>query len=342
MKLRLIKITTVLFLVYSSLLAQDSRLPGDLNGDSRMDVLDLLTLLTAMQPGATVAADTDLDRSGATDMDDVLILLCLLRDETSQENIFEYALVINSIRVLENSNVWSVQSSGTDEPQNLLRYTISASRELDNFSLTFNGTVISDSLQGHLPKTFSKDTLVVKLWDYVSQKRFDFDFFVDKVPWLLELEDMEGNIIKGSGFVKVNIDFDVIVDGGPNFFGKEIQFPVVLNGPDQRFTYSSQNIIVDLNPEKQSNVIFHDIVSLCGAINRNSSNLYQSVAPAYNYAEKKQVNIIEIHIRDWGWPSPPEPLDGNTVLLDKIGFPEWIRKLPPHDMGYWFNWSGND
>ena len=339
---KIIAAILVCLLIPLTLFAQQSTPPADLNGDSRMDVLDLLTLLTAMQPGSTVAAETDLDQSGATDMDDVLIMLCLLRDETSQENIFEYALVINSIRVLENSNVWSVQSSGTDEPQNLLWYTISASRELDNFSLAFNGIVISDSLQGHLPKTFSKDTLIVKLWNYVSQKRFDFDFSVDSIPWSLELEDLEGNIISDSGLVKVNIDFDVIVDGGPNFFGKEIQFPVVLNGPDQRFTYKSENIVVDLNPEKRPNVIFHDIVSLCGAINRNSSNLYQSVAPAYNYAESKQVNIIEIHIRDWGWPSPPEPLDGNTVLLDKIGFPEWIRKLPPHDMGYWFNWSDND
>ena len=125
-------------------------------------------------------------------------------------------------------------------------------------------------------------------------------FSVDSIPWSLELEDLEGNIISDSGLVKVNIDFDVIVDGGPNFFGKEIQFPVVLNGPDQRFTYKSENIVVDLNPEKRPNVIYHDIVSLCNAINRNSSNLYQHVAPAYNYYEEKRKNILEIHIRDWG------------------------------------------
>ena len=156
MEFKLFKIITILLLLYSSLLAQGNRLPVDLNGDNRMDVLDLLTLLTGIQPGSAVAADTDLDQSGATDMDDVLILLCLMRDETSQKNLFEYALVINSIRVLENSNVWSVQSSGTDEPQNSLWYTISASRELDNFSLTFNGIVISDSLQGHCRKHFQR------------------------------------------------------------------------------------------------------------------------------------------------------------------------------------------
>ena len=303
--------------------------PVDLNGDNRMDVLDLLTLLTAMQPGATVAAETDLDQSGATDMDDVLILLCLMRDENTPEDEpdkFEYALIINHRWIHNYSQV--IHMDWTTEQQDV-RYRVYSNRELSSIALEINNQVLIDS-SGYLPRFYDTDTLVI---DHNTSY-----LTIDSIPWSITLEDIQGNRLTDSGFIRFDIVFDA-VDGGDYFYvSEEIKFPLVLQGIDQRLGMlecgtDSLAFYFDLNPQDKPFQVIKNIEELAAQIDDNYINQYSInekyayISPATNRFSGNTENRLRFFFPPFYCPQKPSRLDDNEELLKKIGFPDWKLQI---------------
>ena len=319
--------TLLILLIFSlPVIAQDSHPPVDLNGDSRMDVLDLLTLLNTMQPGSTVAADTDLDRSGATDMDDVLILLCLMRDENAPEDTpeeFKYAMIMNHRWVHDFSQV--IHMDYTFDEQRDIWYRVYSNRELSSIALEINNQTLTDS-SGYLPRFYDTDTLVIdRNISYLT---------IDSIPWSITLEDIQGNRLTDSGFIFFSFIFDA-VDGGDYYYvSEEITFPLVLKGEDQKFGMldcdtGALAYYFDLNPEKKPYIVFRNIEELAFKMGVNYVNTYSvnqwyvHVAPVKRRFTGENVNRLSFDGPPFHCPEKPSGLNGNNELLRKLGFSDF-------------------
>lgn len=314
--------------------AQNSRLPGDLDGDGTYTVFDLLGMLGHLYQEAPYIDYADIDTDSDNDIADLLFLLKIIADEYPGPEPFDYALIIDNYRIDEYAELLDVQNSSSEDPQYNMRYHVYSNREINDFEFVIDGDSITESLAGEIPLLYAKDTL-----GYVVDSNY-YDLRIarlDSIKWTILLSDSAGNSISDFGYLNISIAFDLCVDGGYPSVGNEISFPLILDGEQQKFSfyhpyyYIDSSTVVDLNPTALPKVFYPDIDSLCITINRNTvfGNGYERyyATPVYDSFTGKRTNRLAFVIFNIGWAPPPNPLGGNKSLADKLGFPDWIREI---------------
>ena len=344
------KISLVLILI-SILLplvanAQTSRLLGDMDGDGAYTVFDLLGMLGHLYQAIPYIDYADIDTDSDNDITDLLLLLKIIVDENPEPKPFEYALIMENIRVHDYASVSLVQWSSESSAQNNLDYRIYSNHELTEIELNFNGDTF-DIESGTLPALYDKDTINIYLDTIKYYEPFENDssfyvdmkvYSIDSIPWSIKLVNMEGETLEDFGYINHRFMFNVIADPSWPAIGNDIDFPLVLRGKDQIYSFHTEYdvdsiAVVDLNPQKLQTVVYPDVECLCLAINANSRHSNPSryerinAMPVIDFFTGLRVNRLAMVFLNFGGVPPPNPVNGNERLLDKLGFPKWRREM---------------
>ena len=224
---------------------------------------------------------------------------------------------------------------------NTFSYRIYSNKDIEEVIFILNDDSLT-TVQGTTGPLYDPDTL-----DWASME----GEFNTSLSWKLRLSTADGGtIIDTSGISELEVLYCVSGDAGADIIGFEINFPLILKGPVQRFNVvaygvSLDTFMIDLNQSREDSVLFTDIDTLVSAINRSLEtvskqqhgwsvlyNLFH-FSPAINrWTSRKENRLMFIGRPLIYFEIIPE--DGNEKLLKRLGYPKWLRDIPPH-----FNWN---
>jgi len=319
------------------LAAPGAGIVGDVNGDGQRNILDLLRLLKHFSEGLSYLESADLDKNSEVDVYDLIILLNLLAPWHERQEKFEFAIIFQGwgCQLLGDKcmmTIWTDQGCqwGSMVIPQKRAYWIYSNKQVVQTSFVFGDDTLT-TLEGQIGPDFEPVPLDTAYIGHDSEININ-------VPWRVHLEAADGSTVDSVGSTEFELLVCVIIDGSVPIIGREIEFPLVLDGPLQRFLiiYPEDSMIVDINPEQADCVIFPDIDSLVTAIRTGSqeSISYIDLGQAVEIKSGKKTNRLLFELQSWGGIGVGS-LDGNEELMDKLGFPSWLpREDGYYDLGY--------
>ena len=325
----------------SFLSASGSSIGGDINGDGRRNIFDLLSLLTVISGESSYSPAADLDGNAKADIFDLLVMLKLLSRSIVQEDKLEFVLALGTHQIIGSrllivDNAEDCESIPKPVPvKRRLRFY--SNKPIEEFFFVFGGDTLH-SPEEKIGFMYDPDTL--GLADSILIDPFKAIKIVTRIPWHLRLRAADGTKIDSSGTTECQILFCIIIDGLFTLLSREIDFPLVLEGAPQSFTVFMQGpvprdtIRIDLNPENSGIVIYPDIDSLVTAINACIKNhkskdgkpgieSWIDFGPAVDLNSGRKTSRLALEYPDC---FIIYPLDGNEELTDKLGFPAWLPR----------------
>ncbi len=328
---------------------------GDINLDGSLDIMDLLSILGKITGQLPQEPSDDLNGDGKVNIFDLLALLremAALRDSGEQE--FEAIVTIQGHLLCEpkvyiHGRNWDFRDEWSEGIRRT-NYGIQANREIEKVEFILAGDTLYE-ISGTTPVllVINPDTQLTVTGDYYR------DYYVESElkDWLLRVWDHEGNCFTDSGQTRFSIIKKVIFDvgGSPNT-GCQIQFPLVLHGPWQRFglvhsiidaSKTDSLLKIDLNREGADSVVFGNIDQLSEAImeeivinlpiwGEGVFRLYPSYGPfassAVSIHTELKTNrlLFKFDYPYNGGYISLTPLDGNEKLMAALGFLRWVRE----------------
>ena len=307
---------------------------GDVNTDGRTNIFDLLSLLRVLSSEDDPPPSADLDHDGRVNISDLLKLLLYLADPPEPDKDFEYLVVVGKDRVLSGRPIF-LWNSIDEQGKVSFEYKVFSNKEIGEVFLVLGGDTLTE-VEGMIHAICDADTLLVP---------DACDLSCGTVPWYVRVTDTEGNWRDTMGITEFTTNArGCIVDPGYPLTGGLIDFPLVLNGPLQRFKipvgweFRGDTFRIDLNRSLADSVVFPDIDSLATAIMEDLAQndsmwnylgkikfprLY--VSPAYDRSTSTNVDRLYVDISIFE-EIEIIPEDDNEELMNKIGFPLWRRK----------------
>lgn len=311
--------------------------PGDINSDRKLDVQDLLALLKRLINPA-LQSNSDVNRDGKTDIFDLLALLRLYSSVTApppSDDDLSAIVKMSRSKLHSGSLGMSVYGKIVNDSTRAFKvnFSIYANKEISSIRLDFNGNLfseISDSV-----------TIIIPESHYEANEHI---YRSDSIAWRLSVVAKDGGRFTQEG--KTSFRFpgpNVVLDRLYPFCGDEIEFPLVLKGPWQRFAsfqwdnLGDHAVEIDLNPTGSDSVLFADIDTLAASImweiiKNDTSGSYKygnfvhvTAAQRRDGSGKTNRLIFDAH---WmgGYPRL-RSLDGNRLLLHKLGLKEWLLSI---------------
>ncbi|HUU26307.1 MAG TPA: dockerin type I repeat-containing protein [archaeon] len=352
--------------------------PGDINQDGSLNGLDLVALVQQLSGTKPLTPQADLDGNGALNIFD---MLALLRQKASfmvksTEEEFQFLILIEN-HVLTEPKIypfWSVVKAGEIS----YGYHIYSNRYIEKSifilgpdTLTGVGRKIPPpgigpafspdtmkGVHGRTPVLMNPDTSVTWVEDRVVS--------IGPLSWHVRIKDSEENWTGNSGVTQIiarNYSGVEVNIGYPPLLGLEIDFPLVLKGPWQRFQLELYGIerrfrflTIDLNRSCKDSVIFTNIDSLSQAIMEEviqndtltyetGPDIYRSifsglfVSPAIDLRTGNKSDRLILDNMFIGGNPFIKAADGNEILINKLGFPGWLPPMPFEDHNYEFDES---
>jgi len=320
------------------LAAPGTGIVGDVNADGHRNILDLLRLLKHISGWLSYTQTADLDKNSAVNVYDLIILLKLLVPWHEQKEKFEFAMVLGHEILGSRISFFYVVDwqDCKDNPIPMPRkctLRLYSNKPVEEFLLVFGEDTLT-SPDDSLGYFYDPDTLQAK--DRVKPLVF-------RIPWHLRLRVVDGSIIDSSGTTECEILFCQTIDDLLPFIGREIDFPLVIEGTPQRFTVFPKEyifedtLIIDLNPKESDIVIYPDIDSLVAALRPslveyiiNKDGIPGGLGDIYFWPAKevgsgRKTNRLALGAWN-GAAYIVFPLDGNEELTDKLGFPGWLNR----------------
>ena len=328
-------------------LAYNGTCTGDINQDGNLNIFDLLELLKILGTGNHYIHHADLDNSGATDIFDLVSLLGYLATPPALDKDLQF-VILSGDKLLTAPSVDFNVTGPTSEIQ--FSYRIYCNKAVEEVFFVFGSDTLT-SLEGATSLSFGSDPISV-----YQNRSVSAGFF----PWYVKLTDTKGSCRDTSGVTEfiLWLFLPMPISVFYSIMGLEIDFPLVLNGPSQRFEVALKGVPeekyeIDLNRAGGETVVFNDIETLARAImedlaqfnttwkNEEFGRLY--VSPVLNLIADEYTNSLAFF--PWHVYAGLEflPLDGNEKLLDRLGFTRWVCELPPYIDGgrrFDYEWFG--
>ena len=328
------------------LAAPGAGIVGDVNADGHRNIFDLLGLLAHIGGGLFYMQTADLDSNSKVDVSDLVVLLKLLSPWHEQKEELEFAMIMDYHQII-GSRLFMVNNA-RDCGHNFKplprkrRLRLYSNKPVEDFFLVFGDDTLT-SPEDSLGFFYDPDTL--EALDSLEPE------IITNIHWRLRLRAADGSTVDSSGTTECIIWFCCTVDGSYPFIGREIDFPLVLEGTPQCFTVFLQGVIpkdtlrIDLNPEQVDIMVYPGIDSLVAAIHsslaahtnkdgRPGMESYITFGRAVDV--HSGLKTTRLALDGWGWNCYMVfPLDGNEELTDKLGFPGWLHREGCFvDLGY--------
>lgn len=228
------------------------------------------------------------------------------------------------------------------------QYHIYSSREIDRAEFILDGDTLT-GIYGTTPVLFAADP------DTIDVYSVDYMALSEPKAWKITVWDKLDNRASDSGISQFAILYPGIsIDGGSNNVGEEIAFPLILHGTTQQFGIAAYNVTltVDLNPAGEDSVVYQDIEQLADQIMdqlssndswRTSTNIFGETGPliyvtaAVSRQTGSTTNRIVIANHDFGMEVGLVALDGNSQLLQALGFTPWKQKIPANNLNFYLD-----
>jgi len=307
----------------------------DVNTDGRTDMLDLRTLLWILRGKDDPPPSADLNDDSRVNIFDLLNLLRYLADPPEPDKDFEFLVVVRNDRILSGRSIF-LWNSIDEQGKVSSNYKIYSNKEIKEIVLILGRDTMTE-VEGRTPTICDADTLLVT---------DACDLSCGTIPWYVRVTDTEGNWRDTMGITEFTTNTrNCHVDPGYPLTGGLIDFPLVLNGPLQRFKipvgweFRGDTFRIDLNRSHLDSVVFPDIDSLATAIMEDLSEndsmwktlkkigfsrLY--VSPAYDRSTSRNVDRLYVDISIMAEKTEIIPEDDNEELMDRLGFPLWRRR----------------
>lgn len=315
--------------------------PGDINADSSLTWRDLHSLVRCLAGKDSAGAHTDLDRSGRTDFRDLMSLMRMMHSLSEVRPVTpEFVVVLGGSvsgggHVLDSPRVDPGKRFDEDGGASV-NYRFISDRPLQNVQLYIEPYLFETS-SGVIQDLYrTTDTLEISSGGTSPLKR-----------WRAWVKDSTGCVAEHSGQTKFFFyGRGVLWDYIYFLLGLPIDFPLILHGPWQRFSiaplgpgakesWEPDSYVVDLNPAGADSLVFANPDNLARAImaclvarypTPSGKNRVAYVCPAMpdDFSSRTNRLIID-RISSLMGGALIEPLDGNTRLLQQLGFPAWLR-----------------
>jgi len=310
---------------------------GDVNGDGKRNIFDLLSMLQILQGTVEHTPAADLDNSGKVDVSDLVVLLQYLVNPPEKEPDLDFLLLVQHQDLFDPLIILIGGWETTGEVK--FDYKLYANKEIKEFIVVLDGDTLHKK-EGYTPALCNLDTIEIPTYRCHEISCGNF-------PWYVSVTDIDGNRRDSTGTTEIRIVFCVglDVDGDTWLVSQPIEFPVVLEGADQAFQIdphiSREMMTVDLNRANRDSVVFTCMDSLAAAImedliendsvwhyiqrwQRYKGQLF--VSPAYNICTSEKEDRLVLWLDHNAATPLILPVGENEILLGKIGFPLWIRQ----------------
>jgi len=319
----------------------DSQVKGDVNLDGKLNIFDLLALLTAIFQPPSYPTPADLDNSGKVDLLDLVELLNCLAEPEKEDEPLEYMMTMQD--QVFGGHVISLVMKGIFTPDRECipdtigtNYTIYSNKEIKEVEFVLGADTMRN-VSGVTPSLLSYEAVLLDSVEIIAPSAFLKEF-----TWSLRLEAGDGSRIDTNGTTVFELLYCSMVDYSVWRLTREIEFPMGLKGPLQRFLFCEEcrrapnrySVYVDLNPGRKDSLVFNDIHSLADSLAKYTGI---DVSPAVYLPEERVVNRLLFYWRNSSFGAWPifYTQDDNEELLEKLGLPRWVRDIPYYlDINY--------